>query len=125
VKRILVVDDSATIRRMVMTALRTVSDLEFDQAGTGLEAIERLAVAPIDLVVLDLNMPDVHGLEVLKFIRAHDTFRDLPVIVLTTRGDEESRMAAERAGATMYLTKPFTPAALAPSVLSLLEKTGT
>src|SRR5262245_23353551 len=86
VKRILVVDDSATIRRMVMMALRTVADVDFDQAGTGLEAIERLAVNPADLVVLDLNMPDVHGLEVLRFIRTHESFHSLPVIVLTTRG---------------------------------------
>jgi two-component system, chemotaxis family, chemotaxis protein CheY len=120
VKKILVVDDSATIRRMVMTALRAVANVEFDQAGTGLEAIERLAVAPVDLVVLDLNMPDVHGLEVLRFIRAHESFRDLPVIVLTTRGDEESRVAAEREGATLYMTKPFTPDALMPAVKELL-----
>ena len=114
-KKILVVDDSATIRRMVMTALRGVTNVEFDQAGTGLEAIERLAVSPVDLVVLALNMPDVHGLEVLRFIRGHESFRNLPVIVLTTRGDEDSRVAAEQAGATMYLTKPFTPDALAPA----------
>ena len=120
-KKILVVDDSATIRRMVMTALRAVADVDFDQAGTGLEAIERLAVAPVDLVVLDLNMPDVHGLEVLRFIRSHESFRDLPVIVLTTRGDDEARAAAERAGATTYLTKPFTPDSLAPTVKALLN----
>ena len=121
-KKILVVDDSATIRRMVMTALRTVADVSFDQAGTGLEAIERLAVAPVDLVVLDLNMPDVHGLEVLRFIRGHDSFRNVPVIVLTTRGDDDAREAAARAGATLYLTKPFTPDALAPSVRALLDQ---
>ena len=122
-KKILVVDDSATIRRMVMMALRSLGDVDFEQAGTGLEAIERLAVSPVDLVVLDLNMPDVHGLEVLRFIRGHQSFRDLPVVGLTTRGDDESKAAAERAGATLYLTKPFTPESLAPSVLSLLEPT--
>jgi len=95
--------------------------VEFDQASSGLEAIERLAVAPVDLVVLDLNMPDVHGFEVLRFVRTHERFRTLPVVVLTTRGDEESRSAALAEGATRYLTKPFQPSALAPEIRSLLN----
>ena len=120
-KKILVVDDSATIRRMVMSALRTVPDVNFDQAGTGLEAIERLALSPADLVVLDLNMPDVHGLEVLRFIRSHQAFQEIPVVILTTRGDPDSRTAALRAGATKYLTKPFAPESLVPEIMDLLE----
>ena len=119
-KTILVVDDSATMRRMVMAALRGLGDVAFDQAGTGLEAIERLAVAPCDLVLLDLNMPDMHGLEVLRFIRSHERFQTLPVVILTTRGDEESRGAAEREGATLYLTKPFAPETIAPEIRRLL-----
>ena len=119
-RTILVVDDSPTMRRMVMAALRDLGEVVFDQAGSGLEAIERLALAPIDLVVLDLNMPDVHGLEVLRFVRTHDRFRALPVVILTTRGDDESRDAAERDGATLYLTKPFAPETLAPEVRRLL-----
>jgi two-component system chemotaxis response regulator CheY len=75
----------------------------------------------VDLVVLDLNMPDVHGLEVLRFVRSHARFRELPVVILTTRGDDESREAALRAGASRYLTKPFAPQALVPEVRALLE----
>lgn len=119
---ILVVDDSATMRRMVMAALRPLGPIEFDEAQSGLEAIERLSIAPVDLVLLDLNMPDVHGLEVLRFVRSHHAFRRIPVVVLTTRGDEESRQAAMREGATLYLTKPFAPDALAPQVRELLQK---
>ena len=120
-RTILVVDYSPTMRRMIVASLRELGDVRFDQAGSGLEAIERLALAPIDLVVLDLNMPDVHGLEVLRFVRTHDRFRALPVVVLTTRGDDESREAALRAGATRYLTKPFGPETLAPEVRRLLD----
>ena len=65
----------------------------FAQAASGLEAIEQLALGPVALMVLDLNMPDMHGLEVLKFVRRHPAFTRLPVIVLTTRGDEASRDA--------------------------------
>ena len=119
---ILVVDDSATMRRMVVAALRGLGPVRFDEAQTGLEAIERLSVAPVDLVLLDLNMPDVHGLEVLRFVRSHHAFQQIPVVVLTTRGDEESREAALREGATLYLTKPFAPAEFAPQVRELLGK---
>ena len=118
---ILVVDDSATMRRMIMAALRELRDVVFEQAASGLEAIERLALGAVDLIVLDLNMPDVHGLEVLRFVRTHERFRALPVVILTTRGDEESREAALREGATRYLTKPFQPATFAPEIRALLD----
>ena len=70
-QRILIADDSATIRKMVRASLQGLQPSEFLEAGTGLEAIEQLAVAAIHLVVLDLNMPDMHGIEVLRFLRQH------------------------------------------------------
>jgi two-component system chemotaxis response regulator CheY len=120
-KRVLVVDDSATMRRMIIAALTTIGGVTFDQAVSGLEAIERVTLGPVDLVMLDLNMPDVHGLEVLRFIRAHEGLRDLPVVVLTTRGDDDSRAAALREGATLYLTKPFAPATFVSQVQPFLK----
>jgi two-component system chemotaxis response regulator CheY len=124
VTNILIVDDSATIRRMVRAALQTVAEARFVEAETGLEAIERLAFAPVALIVLDLNMPDMHGLEVLRFVRGHGAYREIPVLVLTTRQDDESRAAALAAGATVYLTKPFAPGALAAEARKLLERGG-
>ena len=121
-QRVLVVDDSATMRRMIIASLSGLDDLDFEQAVSGLEAIERISLAPMDLVVLDLNMPDVHGLEVLQFIRKQPSLEKLPVIVLTTRGDEDSRAAAQRHGASLYLTKPFEPSTLAPEVERLLGR---
>jgi two-component system chemotaxis response regulator CheY len=105
---LLIVDDSATIRRMVRASLAPLS-LAVIEASSGLEAIEQLAVGSVQLMVLDLNMPDMHGLEVLGFVRANQRFQQLPVIVLTTRDDDSSRAAALAAGATLYLTKPFAP----------------
>ncbi|HZB24755.1 MAG TPA: response regulator, partial [Vicinamibacterales bacterium] len=72
----------------------------------------------------DLNMPDMHGLEVLQFVRRHPAYRSLPVIVLTTRGDEASREAALAAGANVYLTKPFLPQVLAEHARSLYDHGG-
>lgn len=119
--RTLVVDDSPTMRRMVMASLREVCTGGFVEAASGLEACEQLALAPVALLVLDLNMPDMHGLEVLSFVRRHPTLKTLPIIVLTTRGDEGSRSAAMAAGASLYLTKPFTPQGLAAQARELVE----
>ena len=106
---------------MVKTSLSgRTGNVEFVEAGSGLEALERLSLGTIELMILDLNMPDMHGLEVLGFIRAHQKYQALPVIVLTTRGDDSSREAALRAGATAYMTKPFVPAQLAERAMDLL-----
>lgn len=118
--RTLIVDDSPTMRRMVMASLREVCTGGFVEAASGLEACEQLALAPVSLIVLDLNMPDMHGLEVLGFVRAHSKYRQVPVIILTTRSDDASRAAALEAGATAYMTKPFTPAMLATKARELL-----
>ena len=119
-KRIVIVDDSPTIRRMVRASLAGVGADGFSEAASGLEAIEQLTFGPVALMVLDLNMPDMHGIDVLKFVRTHPASRALPVVVLTTRGDEESRELAMAAGATLYLTKPFQPHTLADHVKRLL-----
>jgi two-component system chemotaxis response regulator CheY len=112
-RAIVIVDDSPTIRRMVRASLAGLPTSRFIEAASGLEAIEQLTLGPVGLMVLDLNMPDMHGIDVLKFVRRHPAYRALPVIVLTTRGDETSRTAAIDAGATVYLTKPFLPQVLA------------
>jgi two-component system chemotaxis response regulator CheY len=124
-KQILVVDDSPTIRRMVRASLaRFFPTAEFLEAASGLEAIERLALDAIGLIVLDLNMPDMHGLEVLQFVRSHDKYRSVPVAILTTRGDDGSRSAAMQAGASLYLTKPFSPEQLGRDVRTLFGDDG-
>ncbi|VXD25051.1 Chemotaxis protein cheY; Two-component response regulator [Planktothrix serta PCC 8927] len=119
-RRILVVDDSATMRKMVIASLRDLKDISFSEAGNGLEAIEQVEIAPFDLMILDLNMPDMHGLEVLKFVLGHPNHQATPIIILTTKGDENSRSEALSAGAACYLTKPFQPKLLADQVQKLL-----
>ena len=117
---ILIVDDSPTIRRMVKASLAPMATDGFAEAASGLEAIEQLTLRPAALMVLDLNMPDMHGLDVLKFVRSHPSLRSLPVIVLTTRGDDSSRESALAAGATTYMTKPFVPQVLMEQVRALI-----
>jgi two-component system chemotaxis response regulator CheY len=117
---VLVVDDSKVIREMMIACLRTQDGLVFTQAASGLEAIEQLSLKPYRLVVLDLNMPDIGGFEVLEFVRAQDRLRNLPILVVTTRGDESSRTRALEAGASAFMTKPFTPDGIVSEVRRLL-----
>jgi two-component system chemotaxis response regulator CheY len=119
---ILIVDDSPTIRRMVRASLDSLPDAAFNEAASGLQAIETLAVTSVQMVILDLNMPDMHGLDVLRFVRSHEHYKDVPVMILTTRGDQTSRDDALRAGASAYMTKPFSPATLSSSVRDLLSR---
>jgi two-component system chemotaxis response regulator CheY len=117
---ILVVDDSKVMRDMIVACLRAVPDTNFVHASSGLEAIERLSLAGFDLMVLDLNMPDIGGIEVLEFVRGQDTLRTLPVLIVTTRGDDESRERVLQAGATSFLAKPFTPDSIIAEVRAIL-----
>ena len=71
-------------------------------------------------MILDLNMPDMHGLEVLQFVRTHKPYGDIPVIILTTKYDPETRRAALEGGAARYVTKPFDPAVLRENAKNLL-----
>ncbi|MFT3776034.1 MAG: response regulator [Minicystis sp.] len=116
---ILVVDDSKVMREMIVACLRA-EPFSFTQAASGLEAVEQLALRPFDLVVLDLNMPDIGGFEVIEFVRGQDKLRTLPILVVTTRGDEGSRARSLAAGASQFMTKPFTPDAILAEVRALL-----
>ena len=118
--KILVVYDSKVMREMIVACLRGVDGLEFSQAGSGLEAIERLSLGSFDLVFLDLNMPDIGGFEVVEFVRSQDTLKDLPIIVVTTRGEEATRTRALQLGASRFMTKPFAPEAVVGELRSLL-----
>jgi two-component system, chemotaxis family, chemotaxis protein CheY len=121
---VLVVDDSKVMREMVIACLRAREGLSFTQAGSGLEAIERLSLRRFDLVILDLNMPDIGGVEVIEFVRNQDRLRALPILVLTTRGDDNSRERVLTAGASRYMTKPFAPEVISAEVDALLAARG-
>ena len=118
---ILVVDDSKVMRDMIVACLRGDSAFAFTQAASGLEAIEQLSLKSFDLVLLDLNMPDIGGVEVTQFVRSQPSSKHLPIVIVTTRGDEVSRARAIEAGASRYMTKPFTPEEILGEVRSLLR----
>jgi two-component system chemotaxis response regulator CheY len=119
---VLVVDDSKVMREMIIACLRGEDHLDFSQASSGLEAIEQLSIRPFDLVVLDLNMPDIGGLEVVEFIRGQHRLSQIPILIVTTRGDDATQERVLAAGASSYMTKPFTPDGIAGEVRALLRR---
>jgi two-component system, chemotaxis family, chemotaxis protein CheY len=123
-KRLLIVDDSKLMRDMVAACLRPLGAVAFEFAASGLEALERLALAHFDLMVLDLNMPDVGGIEVVEFVRAQDRLRALPILIVTTRGDDDSRARSLDAGASSFLAKPFAPSEILDQVRRLFTPEG-
>ncbi|MEV0321697.1 response regulator transcription factor [Streptomyces sp. NPDC050658] len=119
--RVLVVDDDATVAEVVTGYLERAG-YAVDRAGDGPVALERAAARRPDLVVLDLMLPGMDGLEVCRRLRARGP---VPVIMLTARGDEDDRILGLEIGADDYVTKPFSPRELVLRVESVLRRTGS
>ncbi|MFQ5572075.1 MAG: response regulator [Rhodothermales bacterium] len=105
-KSVMVVDDSSAIRKFVMFALRA-QGLNVVTAQDGMEALEKLAHTPVDLVVTDLNMPKLDGFGLVRAIREDRDYAEMPVIILTSLTDKEEEELGYRLGANAYITKPF------------------
>ena len=110
-KSLMIVDDSATMRKIIM---RTVgmSGLQFDQteqAGNGNEAIEKLNASPVDIMLCDVNMPEMSGTELVKKVREMDSCNDTKIIMVSTESSQELIDSVMADGANGYITKPFTP----------------
>ena len=110
-KKILVVDDDPAIVRLLVVNLQHAGYQEA-HAFSGLEALQRIAEDLPDLVILDIGMPHMTGLEMLRTLREHDATRLLPVIILTANSTDQDLFAGYHGGANFYLTKPFNPAQL-------------
>jgi len=113
----LTVDDSPSVRKLVKFTLK-VKGYEVSSAGNGLEALDLLKQEAFDAIILDINMPRMNGLELLGTIKADEQYAGMPVIMLTTEGQDEDKDKAVALGATAYMVKPFKPTQL----LTLLEK---
>lgn len=120
--RALIVDDSSVMRKIVERSLRQagVEDLIVHEAGTGLDGLEVLRSNPVDLILSDINMPAMDGLEFVRQIRAQNLAPGVPVVMITTESSEEHVKQAILAGARGYIRKPFTPEQVKERVLSLL-----
>jgi len=107
--RILVVDDSSTMRRIIINTLNKLGHKECHEAGNGREAVERLTTTTVDMVITDWNMPEMTGVEFIRALRSNDTTKHLPVLMVTTNASQDDIVEAMRAGVNSYVVKPFTP----------------
>ncbi len=105
-KIVMVVDDSDSIRKFLMFALRA-RGLKVITATDGMDALEKLPNENVDLIITDLNMPNMDGFELLKTIRENENFKELPVIILSSLSDEKDIERGLKLGANSYLVKPF------------------
>jgi two-component system chemotaxis response regulator CheY len=106
---ILIVDDSAAMRSLLVSTLETLGPLNIVQAPNGFEALRMLPREHIDLVLTDINMPDINGLELLSFIRNNPIYKNVPVVVISTEGSRKDIDKGLALGANEYLVKPFNP----------------
>ncbi len=117
---LLVIDDSASIRQLVSFALKS-ADCNVFEAKDGMEAMAELAHKRVDMVITDLNMPGMDGLELIKKIRTMPESKYIPIIMLTTESQEDKKQEGKKAGASGWIVKPFTSEQLLAVVKKFLR----
>jgi len=120
--KFLVVDDFSTMRRIVRGLLKEMGCNDVTEAEDGAAALQLLKVQRFDFVVSDINMPNMNGFELLKAIKADETLRHLPVLMVTAEARKEDIVLAAQSGAAGYIVKPFSKATLEEKVQRILQK---
>lgn len=118
--RILIVDDSSTMRRIIKNTLQRLGYNDLLEAEHGVEAIAKMKEASIDVLITDWNMPEMNGLELVKHVRAQQQYTDMPIIMVTTEGGKAEVITALKAGVNNYIVKPFTPDVLKSKLEAVL-----
>ena len=106
-KTILIVEDSATTRALIRAVIEELGEFETVEASSGFEALKMLPQQEYDLIITDINMPDINGLELINFVRNNPRYNHIPIIIVSTERSEEDKKRGMALGATAYVTKPF------------------
>lgn len=109
VKKILIAEDSSTMRALIVSTIAAMGEFETVEAANGFEALRILPREKVDLIITDINMPDINGLELVSFIRNNENYRTTPLFIISTEGSERDREKGLALGANAYLVKPFAP----------------
>ncbi len=118
---ILVVDDCSTTRKLIEHYLRS-GGYSAVNAENGLDALEKLAVSTVDLVITDLNMPHMDGIELIRSIRSNPDLSEIPILMITTESDDKEKAAALGSGANGYVVKPVTGEAIIENIKSIVNQ---
>jgi two-component system, chemotaxis family, chemotaxis protein CheY len=107
--KVLIVEDSKASRELIAATVESISGLEAFATSSGFEALKLLPRHRFDLIITDINMPDINGLELINFVKKNPNYRDTPLFIVTTEGREKDRDRGLALGASEYLVKPFSP----------------
>ena len=122
-QRILVVEDSPTMRALLSAALGELeTPVKITEANSGFEALRCLPRESFDLIVTDINMPDINGLELVSFVKNNDAYRSIPMLIVSTESSERDREKGVGLGADAYIVKPFDREHLREVVADLLSR---
>ncbi len=119
--KIMIVDDCQTTRKLLGHYLKT-RGYSVVFAENGLDALEKLGTDPVNLIMADLNMPYMDGLELIKAVRSNSDLKELPILMVTTESDDEEREKALRYGANGYLIKPVTGDVIAQNIKNIIQE---
>lgn len=120
-KRVLIVDDSSTTRALIVSTIEEMEGFETTEAPNGFEALKRLPQQAFDLIVTDINMPDINGLEIVHFVKHHPDYRLIPMIIVSTEGSEDDIRKGLDLGAAAYVKKPFEPDHLRSTIRKVIQ----
>lgn len=120
-KKILFVEDSPTMRRIIFNSLKKLGVENVTEAENGVDALEKLQKQDYDMILTDWNMPEMNGQELVEHIRKMDKYKSVPILMITTRGMEEDVVTAIKSGVNGYIVKPFTPEVLKKKMVELFS----
>ncbi len=120
-KSVLIVDDSAVIRNSLGFLLET-EGFEVQTAGNGIEGLEKIQTYQFDTIIADINMPKMHGYELIKEIRKRENYKDIPIIIITTEEEAADKKKGFEAGANLFLIKPTEPKKMVKYVKMFLNQ---
>ena len=119
-RNVLVVEDSKAIRSMIRVSLEEAGGFFAVEAGNGFEALKTLPTRRFDLIITDINMPDINGLELIGYVKSNPAYRDIPLIIVSTEKSDEDKKRGISLGAAGYVVKPFKKEELMAMVAKVL-----
>jgi len=119
--KVLFVEDSPTMRRIIANSLHRLGFAEILEAENGVDALEKIEGLKVDLVVTDWNMPEMNGADLVRTLRGMAEYNEVPIIMITTRGMKDDVMTAMKLGVNGYVIKPFTPEVLKSKIEAVVK----
>jgi len=120
--RFLVVDDSSTMRRIIINTLHELGHQDCQEAENGTEGLQRLDAGPVDVIITDWNMPEMSGIEFIKAVRSLAPVKHIPLLMVTTNAAKDDIVEALEAGVNSYVVKPFTPDTIKAKIEAVLSR---